>query len=148
MKSHLRSKLIQVTEVIDSETGELLDTTTKHHSYLANSKEEFMLLYVNMLPIFIGLSGPAKSVYAYLLMRYSSGFEFEIGGGSRTLIAKETSLNPSTVANTLTELKESNLLYSQTKGIYRINPRYAFKGSSIDRNKALKVLIELGCKDC
>ena len=54
----------------------------------------------------------------------------------------------SAVANGLTELKEAGLVYSQNKGMYQINPRYAFKGSTSNRDAALKAIIELGCKDC
>ena len=128
--------------------GVLVDLNIKKHSYIANSKEEFMILYVNVLPIFITLSHPAKSTYAYLLANYDSETTFEIGGGSRTLIAKKIGMSTSAVANALTELKGANLVATHGKGMYQINPRYAFKGSTSHRNKALKAIIELGCKDC
>jgi hypothetical protein len=147
-KSKLKNSHKVVTEIVDSETGEVLSTNIKIHKYIASSKDEFMLLYVNVLPIFIGLSNPAKTVYAYLLSNYNSNVTFEIASGTRSLISNTYGMSLSAVANALTELKEHSLIYSHTKGMYQINPRYAFKGSSNDRNSALKAIIELGCKDC
>lgn len=147
-QSILKTATTQITEIIDSETGELLESNVKHHKYIANSKEEFLLLYVNALPIFRGISNPAKSVYAYLLERYNAKAVFEVGGGMRGLMSKELQFAPSTIANALTELVETKLLYSKAKGLYQINPRYAFKGSTSERNEALKAIIEIGCKEC
>lgn len=147
-QSILKTNAVHITEVIDQETGEIIETNVKHHKYIANSKEEFLLLYVNALPIFRGISNPAKSVYAFLLERYNAKAVFELGGGMRGLMSKELHFAPSTIANGLTELVEAKLLYSKSKGLYQINPRYAFKGSTSERNEALKAIIELGCKDC
>ena len=147
-QSYLATGIKERITVIDGNTSEILSEETKRHTYIANSKEEFMLLYVNALPIFIDLSNPAKSTYAYLLSKYASETIFEIGGGTRSLIANRLGMSMSAIANGLTELKEAGLLYSPNKGMYQINPRYAFKGSTINRNAALKAIIELGCKDC
>lgn len=146
-QSYLKTLGTDVCTVINDE-GEVLAEYEKRHTYIANSKEEFMILYVNVLPIFITLSHPSKSTYAYLLANYDSETIFEIGGGLRSLIAKRIGMSTSAVANALTELKDSNLIATHGKGMYQINPRYAFKGSSSHRNRALKAIIELGCKDC
>jgi len=147
-QSYLKTASTQITEVVDLETGEVVESNVKHHKYIANSKEEFLLLYVNALPIFRGISNPAKSVYAYLLEKYNAKAVFEVGSGMRGLMSKELQFANSTIANALTELVETKLLYSKAKGLYQINPRYAFKGSTADRNEALKAIIELGCKEC
>lgn len=147
-KSYLKTKITQTTEVVNVDTGEVIETNVKKHSYIANSKEEFFLLYVNALPIFIGLSHPAKTIYAYLLKDYTSKTLFEIGSGLRGVMKEQLGIASSTIANALTELVEHNLLYSPKRSMYQINPRYAFKGSTSDRNEALKAIIELGCKDC
>lgn len=148
MSSRLKTGMITVTEVIDKETGELIEQNIKKHTYIANSKEEFMFIYVNALPVFIGLSGPAKSVYAMLLKDYNTKSVFEIGGAMRSHIASYIGIGKSTVANAFTELVNAGFLYSQSKGLYQINPRYAFKGSTSERNDALKAIIELGCTNC
>jgi len=153
MRKHNREKSQLATAFVDrtltvTPDGEIIGEDIKRHTYIANSKEEFMLLYVNILPIFIDLSNPAKSTYAYLLGNYDSETIFEIGGGTRSLIAKRVGMSLSAIANALTELKETGLIATHGKGMYQINPRYAFKGSTHNRNKALKAIIELGCKDC
>jgi len=147
-QSYLSAGMRERTIIIDKDTGDIISDEVKTHTYIANSREEFMLLYVNILPIFIDLSHPAKSTYAYLLSKYASETIFEIGGGTRSLIANRLGMSLSAVANGLTELKEAGLVYSQNKGMYQINPRYAFKGSTSNRDAALKAIIELGCKDC
>jgi len=146
-KSFLKTGVVSTENFVDAETGEVLESNVKKFTYLANTKEEFMLLYVSVLPIFLSLSSPAKSVYAYLLSNYDSITVFEIGGAMRALIASKTKIGASTVANSLTELVREDLLYSQSKGLYQINPRYAFKGSSEDRKRALKTIIELKYKN-
>jgi hypothetical protein len=147
-KSQLKTSFTATETVVDTSTGEIVSSNVKHHTYIANSKEEFMLLYTSVLPVFIQLSHPAKTVYAYLLMNYTSKTIFEIGSGTRSLISSYSGVSLSRVANALTELKEFNLLFSQGKGMYQINPRYAFKGSTTERNEALKAIIEIGCKNC
>ena len=148
MKSYLKTGTVEITNVVDQETGEIIESNMKRHTYMANTKEEFLLLYVNALPIFMTMSNPAKSVYAYLLKDYTAKSVFEIGSALRSLMSKTLKLGASTIANSLTELTQANLLYSPSKGLYQINPRYAFKGSTSDRREALKAIIELGCKDC
>lgn len=147
-KSFIKTAYTEVTNYVDQETGELIESNSKEHTYIANSKEEFLILYVNALPIFMNASNPAKSLYAFLLKDYNAKSIFEIGGGLRSFMSKQLGFANSTIANALTELVELNLLYSPSKGLYQINPRYAFKGSTSDRNSALQAIIKLGCKDC
>ena len=148
-EAHLKTRVTQLDHYVDSDTGELLDMTVKKHKYIANSKEEFMLMYASMLPILSNLSKPSVGVYAYLLNNYAQGNKFEIGSGMRSLIAEYAGVSTSSVVKSLKELTTATLVYKHSiRGIYQINPRYAFKGSSADRSKELKVIIELGCEDC
>lgn len=147
-QSMLRTGSKETIITIDQETGEVLDENIKHHRYIANSKEQFMMLYVAALPIFIKISHPAKSVYAYMLGTYNNDTVFGMEGHVRSYVAKNLGISNSAVANALTELKREKLIFSPNKGLYQLNPRYAFKGGSAARNKALKAVIELGCEDC
>ena len=72
---------------------------------------------------------------------------FTIGKALRTEIASTVGLGERTVYNTLQVLKSKALIFEKD-GLYQINPRYAFKGSSLERSNRLKAIIELGCKDC
>ena len=145
-EAHLKTGTTIVTEVIDSETGEILDTDIKTHKYLANSKEQFLLIYSCLLSAFINMTQSQIRVYGYLL-RYASGIEFCITKSLRGSMSKEILVNERVIYTTIKELEEKKLLF-KVNGNYRRNPRYAFQGSSLDRSGALKAIIELGCVDC
>lgn len=145
-KSILKGGATHTEVVIDKETGEIISTEIKRHTYIANTKEEFMFIYVTLFPIFIGLSAPAKSLYIYILSKYPVNTEFEIADGSRRTISEALNIGRSSVSNALLELKNRNLIFSRSRSMYQINPRYAYKGSTADRANALKAIIEIGLK--
>ena len=146
-KSFLKTQLTEVNSVVDMETGELIEQITKKHSYLANSKEEFLLLYSSILGIFQKMEQSEIRVFSFLL-QYANGTKFSVNKPIRLEISKQTELNERTVYNTIKKLEEKNLIFKHDTGAYQVNPRYAFKGSSLERNNQLKLMIELGCKDC
>jgi hypothetical protein len=148
MKSHLKTYTTVVTNTVDSETGELLHSDIKKHKYMVDTKEQFYLVYSSLLGVFNDCSLPAIKTYAYILQNYKPVVMFEMGIATREAIGEHCNLSSGTIANALTELKEKNLLFSPRRGCFIINPRYAFQGSTLDRNNALKATIELGCKDC
>lgn len=142
-----------VETVLDSETGEVLDQHVITNKFIANSKEEFFIGYVTLLSVLKDISGPSIKVYAYLLMNYKPGTFIAISKPLKKLILEfiGSSANVTTgIDNCLSELTKSNLLFrpSNQRGGYYINPRYAFKGSTYDRNQSLKAIIELGCVEC
>lgn len=63
-------------------------------------------------------------------------------------IGNKIGLKPGTVGNALTGLTSKKLLYSTSKGLYKLNPRYAFKGNTKERNAMLKAILEMECPDC
>lgn len=146
-KSYLKTNLISTRELVDIETGEIIDYNVNHHKYLANNKEEFMLLYSSILGIFEGLEQSEIRVYGYLL-RYAEGLEFDISKKIRLNIAESTNLNERTVYKTCQSLVDKKLIYKNSNGLYKINPRYAFKGSTSERNAALKAILEIECPEC
>ena len=151
MKKHVKTSIDNRYTVIDSETGEILDEQIIKHTYLAGSKEQFYIGYVKLLSVFQDISGPAIKVYAYLLERYNAGIMIGINKALKNEIKKRINASgDSTVNNALTELVKIGLLYKQKDvyGAYFINPRYAFKGSTSDRDKLLKTVIELHCPNC
>ena len=148
MKSHLRTSLREVKDIVDTDSGEVINTEVITHSYMTRDKEEFFLMYSNLIGLLGELSSPSVKVLSYILLNYKINTQFEIGSVSRRMISEKMNLGMSSVANALTELKDRNILYSHIKSVYQINPRYAYQGSTSDRSKALKTIIELGCKDC
>jgi hypothetical protein len=152
MKSHLRTgkEIIKETQVVDSETGELLDSTveTTKVKYLANSKEDFYLMYSSLLHALQRSKDLKIRVYAYLLENYNSTSVFQIGKPIKEVMAKRYNVKVASISNILTTLKDEGFLFSPSRGLYQLNPRYSFKGSSKERDKHLKALIELGCDKC
>lgn len=152
-KSFLKTGILETIQTVDNETGEVLDISHKKHTYIANSKEEFFLVYSSLIGLFQKISAAEVRVYAYLLENYFTKSMIVINDIVRQDMVTKTGLASGSINNALALLASSSnkdhpLLYRIGRGTYQLNPRYAFRGSSLDRNNSLKALIELGCKDC
>ena len=146
-KSTLRTAIKEVITTVDSDTGEVLDQNIKHHTYLVNTKEEFLLVYSTLLSVFTDMEQSEIRVFGFLL-RYADGTRFAIDKSIRIEIANVTDLSERTIYNTVKILEQKKLIFKHPSGAFQINPRYAFKGSTVERNNQLKILIELGCPEC
>jgi hypothetical protein len=147
-KSFLKTSYSEVATVIDKETGEILDVTINKTSYLANTKEDFYLMYSSMVLILKGSTDVKMKLFAALLERYSQGQEFSMSKGLKEIIASETGCKPRSLDSAFTELVKNNVIVRINTQLYKVNPRHVFRGSTSTRNNELKALIELGCKDC
>lgn len=145
-KSYLKTGLKEINNFIDVNTGELIDSEVKHHKYMVD-KDDFLLVYSSLLGVFNKMEQSEIRVFSYLL-QYANGTKFSIGKSLRIEISKITKLNERTIYNTVKVLENKKLIFKLESGAYLVNPRFAFQGSKIDRNRSLKAIIELGCKDC
>lgn len=134
--------------VVDSQTGEIIDQKMNTTNYLANTKEEFYLMYASMVVILKQSSDIKMKLFASLLERYSSGQEFAMNGSLKELIAKETNCNARSFDNAFTFLVKNNIIVKISSSLYKVNPRHVFQGSTHTRNQELKAIIELGCNNC
>lgn len=150
-KSKLKTYFVERTTTI-SEEGVILNNDVDKHTFITDSKEQFFIGYLSLLGVFKNLNGSEIKVYAYFLEKYSSEAMICINDTLRKQISLETGVKQNTINNCLTKLsdvKENHpLLAKLGKGTYQINPRYAFKGSTKNRDKALKAIIEIGCENC
>ena len=146
-QSFLKNGYTEVQTVI-TEDGEILDVVINKTSYLANTKEEFYLMYSSMVLILKGSSDVKMKLFAALLERYSKGQEFSMSKSLKEIIAKETDCKARSLDTAFTELVRANIILKIDIQLYKINPRHVFQGSSSNRNNELKSIIELGCKDC
>lgn len=144
-KNFLKTGSTDTTLIIDKQTSEIMGVDIKKHKYLANTKEEFFLMYSSILGLFMQMEQSEIRVYGFLL-RYVGNVEFAINKQLREEIAKQSTLNERTVYNTLDKLVRKGLLHKDNK-LYRINPEYAYKGSTDKRKSYLKYLLELKCED-
>jgi hypothetical protein len=147
-KSVYKKRMTQEIIVVDKDTGEVIDVNQKKHTYLANTNEEFFFGYSSLVGIFMNMSQAEIRIFGYLL-RYDKGVQFDISKKIRLHMASTIDINERTILNTIPSLLEKNLIYQfEDTGLYQLNPRHAFNGGHKQRNNALKVIIELGCKNC
>lgn len=147
-KSYLKTAMSETELVVDAD-GLVLDRNIKRHTYLADTKEQFFIGYVSMLAIFYEqLSGPEIKVYAYLLANYNFDTTIAIVKGIKNEMVKSMGGSTRTIDNALSTLTTKKLIYSTGRSMYKLNPRYAFKGSTGERNRLLKVILEMECPDC
>ena len=147
-KSFLKTGNTTITERLDVETGEVVETLINKTSYIANSAEEFFLMYASMVLILKGSTDVRMKLFAALLERYSKGQEFSLSKSLKEILAKETNCSPRSFDSSITSLVNDNIIVRIDHSLYRVNPRHVFQGSTSERNNKLKALIELGCKDC
>jgi hypothetical protein len=152
-QSYLKTILTEVNNTIDKKTGEVISTEIKNHKYLANTKEEFFLIYSTLIGVFQKISAAEIRVYAFLLQHYAVSGKIVINDIIRQDIVNKTGLTAGSINNAFTDLTSTKnvshpLLHRLGRGTYQLNPRYAFRGSSQDRNNSLKSIIELGCDRC
>ena len=152
-QSYLKTNLTEVNNTIDKETGEVINIEIKNHKYLANTKEEFFLIYSTLIGVFQKISAAEIRVYAFLLQHYAVSGKIVINDIIRQDIVNKTGLTAGSINNAFTDLTSIKnishpLLHRLGRGTYQLNPRYAFRGSSQDRNNSLKSIIELGCDRC
>ena len=148
MRSFLKTGVIDRMSVVDGETGEVTQDRIKKYKYLAKNKEEFYIIYTSLIGVFKKLSAPEAKLYCHLLERYPIGTDIIIVNKYRVKIGQELGISQGTVANALGTLTKKRLIYSTERGFYKLNPRYAFQGSTAERNKMLKMILEVECPDC
>jgi hypothetical protein len=143
----LKKRKSVIVQTVDRETGEVLDQSVKYDKYFVGTKDDFFLCYSALIGVFMEMSQAEIRIFGYCL-KFVKGVKFDISKRVRVSMSSEISVNERVILNTLPSLEEKGLLYKHADGLYQVNPRYAFAGSSDKRDEALKVIIELGCKDC
>jgi len=137
------------TERTITRDGEIVHEEVQNIKYLASTQEEFFIIYSSLIGIIEqGMSQAESSLYAHLLQNHNVGAEIGISKQIRLGMGKKLGLNERTVLNTLGMLVEKKLIYTTAKGVYKINPRYAYKGSTHNRNRDLKIVLEVECPSC
>lgn len=111
-------------------------------------KESFYLIYSSMVLILKASKDVNMKLFASLLERYSHGVEFSMNGELKKIIAKECECSPRSLDNSFSFLVKENIIVKIGANLYKINPRHIFKGSNDQRNRELKSILELYCKDC
>lgn len=141
-KSFLKRRITETIRDFDSETGELMGENNKEFHFLANSDEEFFLSYVSIIGIFMNMEASEIRVFGYML-QYADGKKFDMTKRVRIEIAKCTNLNERTIYNIIPSLLEKKLIFKHDDGLYQLNPRYIYRGSSRERKLELVTVLKI-----
>lgn len=147
-KSFLKSGTSTLIREVDISTGEIINETLNVSKYIANSAEEFFLMYSSMILILKGSTDVRMKLFAALLERYSKGQEFSIPKSLKERLADELKCSVRSFDAAVTSLTSDKIIIRTDRSLYRINPRHVFQGSSSERNNQLKAVLELHCPNC
>jgi len=88
-------------------------------------------------------------LFFYLVKCYSKNKIFTVTDYIKEIISKSTGKNKTSYNNSVRALLKHKMIFAVSEGSrsYKINPRYAFEGSSKLRNKAVIEMVSQ-CKDC
>lgn len=134
-----------------SEEGELLSTEidTKIHKIVVDDKEQFTFMYASIIGVMKDLNGGDIKLLSYCAMRS------EANTNRITLvkpiiqeIADDFEISISSVKNSIVALKNKDILISLGSGVYRINPKYYWRGTMNQRLKTMKYVLEIECPNC
>ena len=155
MKEHIRTRQVvtDFKEMIDPDTGELLDMpVVQNLGYITGDRDEFYLIYSKLISLIIedDLSGPEIKVYAYLLKTFGVGVPIALIKSIKEDMSVIMKIKTSTIDNAISRLasRPTPLIFRKDKSVYYLNPRFGLKGSSSDRDKQMRILFQLGCKNC
>lgn len=136
-----KQKIIQSTyrEVIDNQTGEVLQVETSKTFQKKVKSQRFYITYIDYIsPLYDLRSEGAKDVLSYLctIAEFNTGKVSLTTNGRKTLCEK-LKISNNSLTNYLAKLKDSNLI-SGNNGDFLINPQIFWKGSTEERDKILE----------
>lgn len=147
---YLKKVKEHVTEVVDKETGEILETTIKTDKIVVTSSESFFYTYARILGIYSELGGIEIKTLTWLIINASTNSNrVIITKRIKELIAESMKISISAVNNSIPILCNKGILIKENKDIkkrdasYLINPLYFWRGDRGSRNKSLKYMFEL-----
>ena len=149
MKSYLKRVESKSTEVVDSDTGEILTGTTNEKHILIQGRENFFMTYFSIVGLYKELTGLQIKmlgwIMAYEMLPARNQIvltstvieEIAVGIGS-TFNSVKHSIKPLVAKNIL--IKKNT---SKRDGVYHINPEYFWKGASSERRAALDYVLRI-----
>lgn len=142
-KSFLKKSSEERVTIIDSSTGEVISDTVNVNTYLANTKEEFYLMYSSMVTGLKRISGAEARLFAAFIGRYGNGSEFSLSIGFKETLSEELALATKTIDIATRKLIEQGFILRLGRNLFRVNPMHVFRGSTTERNRQVKATIEL-----
>lgn len=144
-KPYLKPGLLQFERTVDRESGEILSEETTQLSYVANTREDFFLVYVRIISAFYNLNGRDIKTFAFILENFDTAGMFGIPKAIKEELCSRTGIkSAASVDQSLLILVRVGLLIKIGRGTYQVNPIYVFKGSTSRRKAVIQLLLENG----
>jgi hypothetical protein len=148
MKPYLKNVKTVTNSFIDTSTGELIEKEEKKTNVVVQSREEFVQVYTSIEAKLLELSLSEERVLFYCILHCDRENLIRISSYDKKQMQDKWKIANSTIANALTTLKRLKILIPLERGAFRINPTYAWKGTSNDRTTMLKRVLEIECPQC
>jgi hypothetical protein len=148
MKPYLKNVKTVTNSFIDTSTGELIEKEEKRTNVVVQSREEFVQVYTSIEAKLLELSLSEERVLFYCILHCDRENLIRISSYDKKQMQDKWKIANSTIANALTTLKRLKILIPLERGAFRINPTYAWKGTSNDRTTMLKRVLEIECPQC
>ena len=140
-----------VNNFIDSETGELIDTSVqiKTHTIIVPSKEQFAITYASLIGAIKHLDGVGVKILMYCSLNctYNSNL-ISLTKPYIHQISLAFDLSEGSIKSSIRKLVREKILIPQGSGAYRVNPRYFWKGDNNSRHEKMKYVLEVECPTC
>lgn len=150
MKNHRYKTEKTISNYYDSETGEITDTEedVKHQKIILDDKESFAIVYASIIGALDNLDKASRNVLDWCVINsnYNSN-KIALAKPNRKEISEKYGVGDSTVKNCIAKLKKKKILIAIGSGIYRINPKYFWRGDKHERKKTMKYILEVECKN-
>jgi hypothetical protein len=149
MKDIVKNIQTEIEKIINDDTGEILEINKKQVEILVNL-DDFALIYAGMWNVILEnpLSKADVELFGFLIQNYADGTPFTITRYIKAELSKKTKKSPTTYDRCTKVLLDLGLIFAVDKGrTYKINPKYAFKGSSANRNQAV-IKMKSICINC
>ena len=151
MGSRLKHRLSHIVEKITSTPdGEILDSSieVKGNSIVFNDKTQFVMMYMDV----IGLLKNINTTCTQILVWCAFNCEYNTNEVNLTKfkcksIEAEYGIKYQTIKNCISKLHKCGAITPLGGGNYRIHPDYFWRGSSDEKKKKLKYILELEYKN-
>lgn len=139
MKGHKTKQVSNVIkQIVDNETGEILDTTVEKHFTTKIDTDNFYMVFIENLAPFFGLknSNDIKLISAMCsLAGFNTGI-VKMTKQTRIDLCNETGIGLTNISRHLKTLVKAELLF-EANGDYTINPLIFWKGNTSTRLEVL-----------
>ncbi len=142
--SKLTARNVKQREIIDMETGELLERYQTQDWVVKVNTDEFVFFYKKLFSVLKDISESDLRVFMAIMFRvdYSTAV-IRLDKYIIDLICEDLGFKEGTVRNSISALSKKCILIKDNnfRGVYRVNPECSWKGNQSDRPKALRVLL-------